>query len=62
MGLGHSADIWVCYTGHGRDFLCEGAQGQAGMWMPIFIDDVDALHEEYRRSGAIVRPEPTNMP
>ena len=43
-------------------FLCEGAQGQAGMWMPIFIDDVDALHEEYRRSGAIVRPEPTNMP
>jgi hypothetical protein len=20
MGLGHSADIWVCYTGQGRDF------------------------------------------
>jgi uncharacterized glyoxalase superfamily protein PhnB len=30
--------------------------------MSIFINDVDALHEEYRRSGAIIRLEPTNMP
>ena len=36
-------------------FLCEGAQGEAGMWMSIFMDDVDALHEEYRKSGAIIR-------
>jgi catechol 2,3-dioxygenase-like lactoylglutathione lyase family enzyme len=43
-------------------FLCEGAQGQAGMWMSIFMDDVDALHEEYKRSGAIIRLPPTNMP
>ena len=43
-------------------FLCEGAQGEAGMWMSIFMDDVDALHEEYRKSGAIIRLEPTNMP
>lgn len=43
-------------------FLCEGAQGQAGMWMSIFIDDVDALHEEYKKSGAIIHLPPTNMP
>jgi uncharacterized glyoxalase superfamily protein PhnB len=43
-------------------FLCEGAQGRAGMWMSIFMVDVDALHEEYKRSGAIIRLPPTNMP
>jgi predicted enzyme related to lactoylglutathione lyase len=43
-------------------FLCEGAQGQPGVWMSIFVDDVDALHEEYRSSGAIIRQPPTNMP
>jgi catechol 2,3-dioxygenase-like lactoylglutathione lyase family enzyme len=43
-------------------FLCEGAQGRAGMWMSIFIDDVDALHEEYKKSGAIIRLVPTNLP
>jgi catechol 2,3-dioxygenase-like lactoylglutathione lyase family enzyme len=43
-------------------FLCEGAQGQPGMWMSIFLDDVDALHEEYKSSGAIIRLPPTNMP
>ncbi|MGB7844500.1 MAG: bleomycin resistance family protein [Candidatus Acidiferrum sp.] len=43
-------------------FLCEGAQGQPGTWMSIFMDDVDALHEEYRSRGAIIRLPPTNMP
>jgi uncharacterized glyoxalase superfamily protein PhnB len=43
-------------------FLCEGAQGRAGTWMSIFMDDVDALHEEYKKSGAIIRLPPTNMP
>ena len=43
-------------------FLCEGAQGQPGVWMSIFTEDVDALHEEYKKSGAIIRLTPTNMP
>ncbi|MEO0804362.1 MAG: bleomycin resistance family protein [Cyanobacteria bacterium J06642_2] len=42
-------------------FLCEGGQGQSGTWMSIFVDDVDALHEEYEAKGAIVRQEPTNF-
>lgn len=43
-------------------FLCQGAQGQPGMWMSIFTEDVDALYEEFKSSGAIVRQAPTNMP
>jgi catechol 2,3-dioxygenase-like lactoylglutathione lyase family enzyme len=43
-------------------FFCEGGQGQAGMWMSIFVDDVDALHQEYQKSGAMIRLKPTNMP
>jgi len=43
-------------------FLSEGGQGQAGVWMSIFTEDVDALHGEYKKSGAIIRQPPTNMP
>jgi hypothetical protein len=32
------------------------------MWMSVFMDDVDALHEEYVKSGAIIRLAPSNMP
>jgi uncharacterized glyoxalase superfamily protein PhnB len=43
-------------------FLSENGQGQPGTWMSIFTEDVDALHEEYKKSGAIIRQPPTNMP
>jgi len=43
-------------------FFCEGGQGRPGMWMSVFLDDVDGLFEEYRASGAIIRQPPTNMP
>src|SRR5260370_8737584 len=43
-------------------FLCQGAQGQPGMWMSIFMKDVDALHQEYQQSGAIIREPPVNFP
>jgi hypothetical protein len=43
-------------------FLCEGAQGQAGMWMSIFMDQMGALHEGCKRNGAIIRLPPANMP
>ena len=52
-----------CVTrGNVEIFLCEGAQGQPGTWMSIFVDDVDALHEEYNTRGAVIRQPPTNMP
>jgi len=45
-----------------RIFLCQEVQGHPGTWMSIFIDDVDALYEDYKRSGAIIRQPPTNFP
>jgi uncharacterized glyoxalase superfamily protein PhnB len=43
-------------------FLCQDGQGQPGMWMSIFMDDVDALYEEYKKSGATILDPPTNYP
>lgn len=43
-------------------FLCQGAQGKPGMWMSIFMKDVDALYEEYQQSGAIITEPPMNFP
>lgn len=45
-----------------RIFLCRDAQGAAGTWISIFVQNVDALHEEYQRRGAIIRQAPTNFP
>jgi hypothetical protein len=45
-----------------RIFLCEGAQGAPGMWMVIDVQDVDALYDDYKRRGAIIRQPPTNFP
>ena len=50
----------------GRDrieiFFCQGCQGQPGTWLSIFVDDVDAIFEEYKASGATIRQPPTNFP
>jgi len=51
----------VC-RGHVEIFLCQGAQGQPGTWMSIFVDDVDALFEEYKATNATIRQPPTTMP
>lgn len=49
----------------GRDaiqiFLCRDAQGAPGTWIAIFVQDVDALYEDYKKSGAIIRQKPTNF-
>ena len=45
-----------------RIFLCQGGQGAPGTWLSIYVQDVDALYEEYRRSGAIIRQPPANFP
>jgi catechol 2,3-dioxygenase-like lactoylglutathione lyase family enzyme len=44
-----------------RIFLCHDAQGARGMWISMFIRDVDALYEDYKRSGAIIRQAPANF-
>ncbi len=41
-------------------FLCEGDQGYPGSWVWIDGQDVEAVYEEYRASGAKIRHPPTN--
>ena len=43
-------------------FLCQGGQGHPGAWMSVFMDDVRPLHDEYKRSGAIIVEPPMNFP
>jgi catechol 2,3-dioxygenase-like lactoylglutathione lyase family enzyme len=45
-----------------RIFLCEGGQGAPGTWISIFVQNVDALYEDYQRRGAIIRQAPANFP
>jgi catechol 2,3-dioxygenase-like lactoylglutathione lyase family enzyme len=43
-------------------YLCRGGQGQAGTWVWIGVEDVEALYQEYRASGARIRHAPENYP
>jgi predicted enzyme related to lactoylglutathione lyase len=43
-------------------FLSEGDQGNPDGWVWIGVEDSNALHEEYQRSGAKIRHPPTNYP
>lgn len=42
--------------------LSEGAQGCAGTWVYLGVGDSDALYEEVRGRGALVRHPPTSFP
>ena len=42
--------------------LSEGSQGCSSTWLWIGVSDADALHEELRARGAIIRHPPTNYP
>lgn len=45
-----------------RLFLCRDGQGASGMWVSIFVHDVDVLHQDYQKRGAIIRQPPTDFP
>ena len=42
-------------------FLCREGQGNPGTWMSLWVDDVDALHDEFRERGAEIRQPPTTF-
>lgn len=42
--------------------FCKDAQGSPGTWMTVWVDDVDALFEEFRASGADIRQPPIDLP
>jgi len=54
------------FTSVSRDgagiYLCRGAQGCPGTWAWIGVDDVAALYQEYRVSGAKTHGAPRNYP
>ena len=41
--------------------LCEGAQGQPGVWLWIGVEDADAFFEEFSANGATIRSTPQNF-
>ena len=43
-------------------FLLQGDPGHAGGWAWVGVGHADVLAEEYRRTGAKIRHEPTNYP
>jgi len=42
--------------------LCQGAQGHAGTWIWIGVEDVDPLFAEFRSKGARFLQAPTSRP
>jgi len=43
-------------------YLSRQGQGQPGAWVWIGVADVEALYEEFKSRGVIVRLPPTNYP
>ena len=66
--LGFTNAAWgnKFFTAVNRDgagiYLCHGGQGAPGTWVWIGVDDVAALYEEYKASGAKIRLPPGNYP
>jgi len=43
-------------------FLSVEPQGGPRTWMSIFVQDIDALYETYKKTGAIIRKPPADYP
>jgi hypothetical protein len=43
-------------------FFCQDCQGNPGAWMSVWVDDVDALYEEFKERMAEIRQPPTKFP
>ncbi len=55
---------WIASVSRGpcNLMLSQGDQGNPGSWVWIGVGDTAKLHEEFRKSGAIIRQGPTNHP
>lgn len=54
---------FTCVTRDGASiYLCEGDQGQPGTWVWVGVENVAALHEEYKGTGAMIMHPPENYP
>jgi predicted lactoylglutathione lyase len=41
--------------------LCEGAQGQPGVWLWIGVEDAGEFYAEFMAKGALIRSPPQNF-
>jgi predicted enzyme related to lactoylglutathione lyase len=56
-------DDFTCVTRDGANiYLSQGDQGHPGTWVWLGVDDVEALHEEYKDTGARILQPPENFP
>jgi hypothetical protein len=55
-----SADFTCVTRDTASIYLCEGDQGHPGTWVWLGVDDVEALYEEYKGSGAQILQPPEN--
>jgi catechol 2,3-dioxygenase-like lactoylglutathione lyase family enzyme len=51
----------VC-SGDVEVFLCQGAQGAPGMWMSVWVDDVDAVYRHCQQAGIEIAQPPSDEP
>ena len=59
---GDPPDFGAVTRGETQLFMCQRCQGHAGGWLWVFTPDVDKLHTELVRRGAIIRSAPENKP
>ncbi len=59
---GKPADFGALSRGDTQIFICERCQGHAGSWLWVFTPDVDKLHAELVKRGAIIKSPPENKP
>ncbi len=54
------------FTSVARDeaaiYLCCGGQGEGRTWVWIGVEDVEALYQEYKTSGAMIQSRPGKLP
>lgn len=65
LGFGlqwRDGDFACVRRGEAALMLCQGDQGHAGTWVYLGASDADALHDELRARGALIRHPPTNYP
>ena len=56
-------DDVACVTRDGASiYLSQGDQGQPGTWVWVGVEDVEALHDEYRRTQAMILAPPQSFP
>jgi catechol 2,3-dioxygenase-like lactoylglutathione lyase family enzyme len=59
---GDPPDFGSVSRDHSVLFMCQRCQGHPGAWVMILAPDVDKLHAEFVRNGAIIKMPPTDMP